>query len=80
MERYHFYCVNIAHFIIRVVNTLMFPLRYYIPNPIVIYGIFIFFALAFIETYFILNYDKIIGPLMLNLGPKTDYRLEYLNT
>lgn len=78
MERYLYYCDNILKFCFCVLNTILYPLRYYIPNPVVVYGIIAFSTLIISEIYLIINYDRLIGSRLAD--SKYEYQIEYLNT
>lgn len=70
MERYHYHCHNILIFCFRVLYTITYPFRNYVPNPYLIYTA-IFIGVFAVQIYVIINWGKISD--VLELGDK--YRL-----
>lgn len=75
MERYHYYCKNIIKFFFRVLNTLMYPFRYYIPNPFVVYAAIACVAVIVSQIYMVFNWDMLTGARTITFEKK--YRKEY---
>lgn len=74
MERYYYYCKNIIKFLFLVLNILIYPFRYYIPNPFVVYAAIACVALIASQIYMVLNWDRLTGVCKTDI--ENPYRIQ----